>query len=90
MAVLRLNMKMNIAAILQHISQRFLIHSIQDEKPDIASTFQLKHMIFEQFIQNTVIYSFFAISETDTLFLKLLDFVLGRRGPGVVGGGTKF
>ena len=67
-------MKINIATILQHISEKFLIHSLQCDKLLIASNFQLKHMIFEQFIQNTVIYSFFAISENDTLFLKLLCF----------------
>ena len=77
-------MKINIATILQHISENFLIHSLQCDKLLIASNFQLKHMIFEQFIQNTEIYYFFAISESDTLFLKLLSTAFVKllvRGP---------
>ena len=67
-------MKISIATILQHISENFLIHSLQCDKLLIASNFQLKHMVFRQSIQNSVICSFFAISESDTLFLKLLSW----------------
>ena len=67
-----LSMKISIATILQHISEKILIHSLQCDKLLIASNFQLKHMVFRQSIQISVICSFFAISESDTLFLKLL------------------
>ena len=74
-------MKINIATILQHISENFLIHSLQCDKLLIASNFQLKHMVFRQSIQNSVICSFFAISESDTLFLKLLFYRLLGHSP---------